>query len=359
MSEQQPIHEEKPAEKPAMKVTPGGAEPPRRGRGISLFAPIVLIAAGVLFLLDNLGVIGDLNWAAAAQYWPLALIFLGLNVLVSQVRRPLGTFLSALVALAAVAVFGFLLVAGSGNTMRALGLPAPSEVKAEPFAVPLDVESAEITLNLSNDAAQIAARDDDSLVSGTIWTRNGLNLERHYEGGRTEVTIGERGGGFTLFPLNWVQEGHPWEFFLSPALPLDLTIDGGNGPVSADLAALTLASLVIDSGNSTVTAALPGGEYDIRLDGGNGQLHVTLPAGGRREVRVDGGNGRIEIVLPAGAEARIEYDRGNGRVNVDGRFSRVAGGDDEGVYETAGYAAGNGVLMRVDGGNGGLVVGEQ
>ena len=347
MSEQQPIPEKEPAGKPAMKVTPGGAEPRRRGRGISLFAPIVLIAAGALFLLDNLGLIGDLNWGAAAQFWPLALIFLGLNVLVSQVRRPLGTFLSALVALAAVGVFGYLLVAGSRG--GALSVP---EMRQESIRVAPDAAaSAAVRLNLSNQGAQVAAGDGAALVSGTIWTRTGPDVERDDEGSRAVVAVGEQGGGFTFNPADWVQEGHAWELFLSPALPLDLTIDGGNGPVSADLAALTLASLVIDAGNSTVTAALPGGDYDIDLDGGNGQLTVTLPAGGR-EVGIDGGNGRIELLLPAGVAARIEYDRGNGRVQVDDRFTRVAGDDDEGAYETAGYAAGDGVRIVVDGGNG-------
>ena len=354
MSEQQPIHEEKPAEKPAMKVTPGGTEPPPRRRGISLFAPLVLIAAGVLFLLDNLGIIGDLNWAAAAQYWPLALIFLGLNVLASQVRRPLGTFLSLLVALAAVGVFGYLLIAGSpDDTLRSLGLPGAVEARQEAINVPPGAAtSAAVRLNLTNYATQVAANDGAALVSGSIWTRTGPDVERTDDGERAIVTVGERGGGLTFNPADWVQEGHAWELFLSPALPLDLTIDAGNAPVSADLTALTLAKLVIDAANSTVTAALPGGDYDVRLDGGNGRLHVTLPESGGREVDIDGGNGRIEIVLPAGAEARIEYDMGNGRINVDGRFTRVAGDDDKGVYETADYDPADGVLMRVDGGNG-------
>jgi hypothetical protein len=104
----------------------------RRGSR-SLFAPVVLIAAGVFFLLDNLGMVADLDWPAALRFWPLLLIFLGLNVLVTQLRPPLGSFLSLLVALAAVGVFGYLLLAGSPDSaMRTFGLPAPRGLRRNP-----------------------------------------------------------------------------------------------------------------------------------------------------------------------------------------------------------------------------------
>lgn len=345
MTEEKPVQENETKEK---------ARPERRRGSRTVLLPIVLIAAGVLFLLDNLGIIGDLNWAAALQYWPLALIFLGLNVLVVQARPPWGTFLSALVALMAVGVFGYLLIAGSpDHSLRALGLPMAHEVEDVPFAVPLDVESAEITLELSNYITEIAARDDNSLVSGTIRTRTGLNLERHDENGRAEVRIGERGGGFSPNPADWVQEGHTWEFFLNPAVPIDLTIDAGNGAVEAELGELTLSNLVIDAANSHVTARLPDGDYDVRLDGGNGSMDLRLPAAGRREVIVDGGNGSIGVVLPDGVAARVVYDTGNGSVGVDDRFTRVEGDDDEGVYQTDDYdTAADRVLFIVDTGNG-------
>ena len=92
------------------------AAKPRSSR--SLFSPIVLIAAGVFFLLDNLGVTGGLDWRTALAYWPLALIFIGVNVLVVQIRPPIGSLLSALVAVVAVAIFGFVLLRGSAAQDR-------------------------------------------------------------------------------------------------------------------------------------------------------------------------------------------------------------------------------------------------
>jgi hypothetical protein len=360
MSDEKPNPIEPVADRPTMKVVPG--EPERRRDSRSLFAPIVLIAGGVLFLLDNLGLIANLNWQAALQYWPVALIFLGLNVLVVQFRRPLGTILSLLVALAAVVVFGFLLVRGAPvDALRSFGIEAPAaaDLREESFNLtPGAAETAEVTIHLGNYPSHIEAGDGADLIAGTIWTRTALDMRPGSEGdSHITVEVGEEPGGLTLNFADWTSEARTWEFFLSPELPIDLTLDAGNAPLTADLAALALSNLVIDGGNSSTTAGLPDGDYDIRIDGGNGRLDVALPAGGGREVRVDGGNGGIDLVLPQGVEARVEYNRGNGGVHVDGRFERVAGDNDEGAYETAGYRAGQGVLLIVETGNGGVSVG--
>lgn len=350
------MSEDKPVEEKTIEEKAAGRRTSR-----SLFAPVALIAAGVFFLLDNLGLVAGLDWPAALRFWPVLLIFLGLNVLVTQLRPPLGSFLSLLVALAAVGVFGYLLLAGSPDSaMRTLGLPAPREAQEESFAQGLmGAESAEITLDLSNYPTHIAAGPGNDLISGTIWSRTGLRLEpESEEGGRhVMVTVGERSGGFSLDPTNWDDENRAWTFALNPSVPIDLTIDGGNSSATADLSDLTLTGLVIDAGNGQIEAALPDGDYDIGLDGGNGTLTVTLPEAGKRAIEIDGGNGSIKLIAPAGVPMRVEYDTGNGSVSVDDRFERVSGDEEEGVYETADYdAAAGGILMEIDSGNGGVSI---
>lgn len=355
MSEDKPIPD---TPEPSMKVAAPAPEKRRGSR--SAFAPIVLIAAGVFFLLDNLGVVSALNWEAAWRFWPLALIFLGLNVLVVQFPRPVGTILSALVALAAVAVFGWLLLSGPpSGFLRSLGVPAPRELQAEDFALtPGAAKTAAITLHMGNYPARVEAGSGADLVSGTIWTRTGLDMQPTSDAaGHFDVTIGEEPGGFSFNPGDWIDGAdHTWAFLLSPDLPIDLRLEAGNGSLSADLAGLALSNLVIEAANGSVTADLPAGAYDVRLNGGNGGIDLTLPDSGPREVRVDSGNGGVDLTLPDGVEARVEYDTGNGSVNVDGRFERVSGDNDEGVYETAGYEAGDGVLFVVETGNGSVEI---
>lgn len=347
MSEQEPIHEKVADEDVVVdKAAKGGREKhgSRSAPGSrSAFAPIVLIAAGVFFLLDNLGVVGGgLNWAAAWQFWPLGLIFLGVNVLVTQFPRPTGTFLSAVVGVAAVGVFGWLLLFGAPGSLRSFGLAAAPELRAEPFSVPTGAaERAAVTLHLSNMSSNITAGDGGDLIAGTIWTRTGLALESSADTDpHAVVTVGEQAGGFSLNPAAWSSDsGRPWAISLTPDLPLDLTFDGGNGAITADLTGLTLSALAVDSGNGAVT--------------------ITLPAGGGYEASIDSGNGAVTVALPAGVAARLEYDTGNGRVRVDDRFQRLSGDNDDGVYQTADYdTAAERVLLVIDTGNGAVTVNE-
>jgi hypothetical protein len=92
---------------------------PKNRRSHSLFGPIVLIAIGVFFLLVNLGIIQDysFNWTAVLQLWPLFLILIGVNIIVKQAPPPVGSLLSALVGLTALAIFGYVLLFSDDNPM--------------------------------------------------------------------------------------------------------------------------------------------------------------------------------------------------------------------------------------------------
>jgi hypothetical protein len=50
-------------------------------------APVVLIALGVIFLLDNLDL---LDFSRALKYWPVALIGLGAYMLYARMSPPSG-----------------------------------------------------------------------------------------------------------------------------------------------------------------------------------------------------------------------------------------------------------------------------
>lgn len=90
----------------------------RERRHTSLFGPIALIAIGLFFLLNRLNPISDLYWLDVLRLWPLLLVFLGLNVLALQAPRPYDSLFSGGIALAAVVVFGFVLLHGLGAAIR-------------------------------------------------------------------------------------------------------------------------------------------------------------------------------------------------------------------------------------------------
>lgn len=69
----------------------------------SIFWPLALIAAGVLWLLVSMGSIPSQNLWALTHLWPYLLIALGVGLILRGLWRPLGAAVSVLVVLGAVA----------------------------------------------------------------------------------------------------------------------------------------------------------------------------------------------------------------------------------------------------------------
>lgn len=343
-------------------LTTEPAVKPRRAR--SVFGAVVLVAAGFVFLFINQGLLPAPEWATGLRFWPLILVFLGLDVLVTQLRHPLGTLLSLAVSLAAVAVFGYLLFGGAQDArLQAFGTQrAAAALREETFAVGAEgVAQAKIILELSNYRAEVSPLPEGAsdLIAGTARLYGELRVEPRSDEETVTVRVSETGQPLRwLDPTTWNTGDAGWEIGLNRDVPIDLTLDVGNGSAAASLAALRLSRLQLDGGNGALNVRLPDGNYDIAIDGANGATALSLPSAGRQEVTVDGGNGSIRLGLPEGMEARVEFETGSGRVRVDERFRLISGDDDEGVYETAGYAAaGDRVLIVAETGNGTLSIG--
>lgn len=320
-----------------------------RRRRNSFFGPIVLIAIGVYFLLANLGYIpGSINWWAALQLWPLALILLGLNVIVRQAPGPLGGFLSALVGLAAVAVFGYVLFFSEDNALlNRFGIEPtlPTEVKTEPIEMSADgVETAVITLDLGMPATDVyALKDSGNLIEGQVSYLGDLVFDTNLSGSQATVRLDDNfsiSGLNFLNPANWGNFNMDrWQIGLNPDVATDLTVDVSAGTASLDLRDLTLTDLTLDGGAGSMEAWLPGGDYDAMLDVSAGSTKMTLPGYGRQEIEVDGGAGSLTLYLPPGVETRVEVNGGAGSFSLnEDRFRQISGDErDEGVWQTDGY----------------------
>ncbi len=99
-----------------------------RHRRPSLFFPIALITAGVVWLLVNSGTIAVENVYRLAPYWPVLLILAGLGLLLERLWWPL----SALMWLAAAAALVWFLV-----FPPAFLPPRPLRTAARPLYEPL------------------------------------------------------------------------------------------------------------------------------------------------------------------------------------------------------------------------------
>lgn len=334
----------------------------------SLFWPILLIGVGVYFLLRNTGVIEDSTfyWDLLWRLWPLMLIFAGVNVLVRQFPRPVGSFLSALVSLTAVLLFGGVLLFGPNLPLISqLETGEPADLKVEQVTFAGDgVTAADVQINFGLASASLFALEDSGqVIDGSVSYLGDLAFDARQSGEKATISLETRDGDgwFFVNPANWFnfEETEQWQIGLNPNVATDLRLNGGLGSLMLELGALDLSYFEVDGGAGSVTVSLPGGEYDGVIDVGAGSLKITLPADGRHTFDVDGGAGSMTFYLPPNMEARLELDSGAGGFHLeDGRFTQISGrDDDEGVWVTPGYGdAANRVNLRVDIGAGSVRV---
>jgi hypothetical protein len=331
----------------------------------SLFGAVVLIATGIYFLLYNLNQLPPVNWDAVWPLWPLLLIFLGLNVLVTQIRRPWGSLFSLLVALGAVAVFSLAAFSGeSQDLLRRAGMPPLPEpdVRLEEVAYPVDgVQAATISFDLDRFPASITALSDSSqLVAGQVAVSGNLAFETSVEEGQATISLDTTMPPTFLFSApDMVAETDRWQLGLSPDVPLDLAVDVSSGAAVLELSRLNLTDLSLDGGSGALVAVLPDGDYELDYDAASGASELTLPQQGTQRVAIDGASGALLLRVPRGRAVRLELDGGSGGVSLPpGLFERVSGREaGEGVWATPGYdQTAEQLLLQIDQGSGRLLV---
>lgn len=328
----------------------------------SLFGPIILIALGVGFLLANLGLLPAINWAIVARLWPLFLILWGVNLLARQAPRPWGALLSALVGLAAVAGFVYLIFFGA-SLPWVQNLSSPTQVVRQQtltFA-PEGVDSADIELHFDRFASELTPLDagDPNLIKGVVSYVGDLTFETEQSGSDARVDLSTHSQDWWfLNPANWTTftDRDKWRLELARDVTLDLTLVGGSGSLFVDLTGLTVEKLDVNGSSGSLSLTLAEGNYDSAIEGGSGSMNITLPARGRPDIKLQGGSGSVTLRLPTTTEARVVVERGSGSFSANGRLERVQEGDQE-IWETAGYAgATNRILLTLDGGSGSLTV---
>lgn len=305
----------------------------------SFFWPILLIGLGIYFLLNNLGLWPGLNWPALFSFWPLFLIFGGLNIIANQLPRPLNRLVSTGVALGALAVFGFLLLFGD-RVPGLLGVEALDRPTTETIAyVPEEnVSQARVDISFNSYGGTLTALEDNpNLIAGHVSHNGRLQFDTRLDGNTAVIDLDTHGG---LFSWSWFSEDTTWDLSLSPNIPLDLDLDLASGSTTLDLRGLQLQALSVDAASASTVLHLPAGEYQASYDASSGSTEIFLPDSGNVTLEIDGASGGIRIHLPDTMEAQvIVEDGGSGRLNPGDRLRKVRDGKDrdEGVWQTDGF----------------------
>jgi hypothetical protein len=343
----------------------------------SLFWPVILISAGLVLLLANLGIIGGQSIAAIAQVWPLFLIVIGLDLLFGRESPVVGLALGigAVVVVLLTALVGPALGLGAGAAIETRNYNA--ELGAtERVDVMIDAGSAPLTVRPQGDSPQ--------LVAAQIIDYSGVTFD--VMGGRTaQITVQEYTSPTTVFGL--IGDGaRSWDIGLHPDPAYAFDLDLGSGDTLLELSNMDqLESLILDGGSGALEVFLPPAEarYTVRGDMSGGRWGFNVPeatqldfeltdAGsggltmnvfGRADVSIrtgidsgaqtfniiapanvaltatDGGSGLLTINVPDNAAVRLEIlDDGSGSLSLPSWLVRVDGRDDEGTWQSDGFA---------------------
>ncbi len=278
----------------------------------SLFWPILLIGAGALWLLSNIGVLPDVNFRFLLRLWPIALIAMGLDVLFAR-RSPI---LGALIGLGAVALVIALVFFAPD-----LGIETSGDFKTLEFSEPLgSANEARVVLDLDRYPTTIdSAVGSNSLFEAELNTFTDVNFSASGESSKT-ITLDSVTG--TVFDFGWLDSfgrNTRWEISLSPDVPIELSIDIGSGSTTLELGDLDLTDLVIDGGSGSTDVSLPASSsaYDVNIDGGSGSFDVDIERGADIDATINVGSGSWDVNIGEDVYAEIDIDGGSGSISID------------------------------------------
>jgi hypothetical protein len=328
----------------------------------SLFWPVVLIAAGVIWLLYNAGIIGRENLVVLFRLWPLLLIGIGLDLLIGRQSQTVGT----LIGVGTVVLVIVLMVIGPS-----IGLTGPAlEVKLDQYSEPLeDAASATVQLDLSVARTIITPLTDSSdLFTAEVSHLGDLDFnvagetDKHISLSEDDASV-INGTSFLAGLIREDGENLYWNIGLNPNIPLQLDINSGIGEGSFDLSNLQLTGLSINGGLGQTSLQLPSVElpYDVDINNGAGELNVSIAEKAALNLHIKGGVGNVTIDVPDDASVRIEGSSGIGNVEVPSSFQRLNnesdGPGEDGIWESANFSeAARQIVITYEGGVGNLTI---
>ncbi len=252
-------------------------------RRISFLGPVLLIAIGIILLLNTLGILDWSVWWTLLRLWPILLIAAGLDLLLGR-RSIWGSLLAALLVLAVLAGALWLSLDGDlGGTglkteqiRQTLGGAAEAAVLVEPGVGILRLE---------------ALSESADLIQGTIHLAQGEEIAQDLttSGDRIRYELRTLRDSWMVSLGGWSGE-RTWELGLSPGASLDLATNLGVGETRLDLSGLDMSNLQVEVGV--------------------GRIEITLPDTGRFEARVESGVSQIVLRVPQGMQVRVVGDIG-------------------------------------------------
>jgi hypothetical protein len=252
---------------------------------------VLLVGLGVIFLLSNLGYLALSAWEVIVRFWPVFLVALGLDILIGR-RRPWAPIVGVLVGLLLVCGIVFLVTAAPGVTNQrseAVNFTLNDVTQANG-----SITMAVGRLDMSSGAATGALMDGD-LRLGVL----GAIHKTDPTGSPASFSLSADNSTYVSFGVN---DTDHWSLHLNPAVTYSLNTTMGVGEAVLNLADLSVSTLDI---NMAV-----------------GRSEIRLPIKGSVNGSIKSAVGETVIIVPHGALVRITVDTGLAGVNFPADYTR-------------------------------------
>lgn len=255
-----------------------------------LVTGILIVIIGAILLMNTTGYLPWSVWQAAAEYWPILIIGLGIQVAFSKWRIP-GVALAIIVILILSVLYPYSGLPGWPNRMffRRGPVSKPLEYSKQ-LEVPLDSEASVLEVSLVAPALEIEAKGDHTLGQDSEYAILGELSWDRYEP-FVEVLPLNKGSTIHAEIKSPVSEGKDagkqnWKMRFHPSLPTEMKVIGGAIDLNFDLASFYVEKLTISAGVA-----------DVELDFGL--------SGQKSTVVISGGVSNVELVVPESAGLRV------------------------------------------------------
>jgi hypothetical protein len=343
---------------------PGAPGPERRHhyRYRSLFWPVILIGAGVMWLLYGLDVISTSNLEVLGLVWPVFVIGIGVDLLVGHRSALAG----AIVGVVTVGIVIALMLVGPSA-----GWVSTGDLKTETFSTPVgEATEAQVEIGLSGHttllhALPAAVGTERPLLYASVTHRG--TIEFSAEGTTQKVVTLKSGNGWKWWEWIGSNSATPWDIGLDRGVPLSLIVRASSGSSTLDLTGLQVRKLEVHASSGDSQVILPGADPssayrpDIQLNSSSGRMDLQAPDGAILGMKVDmssgdtrvtlgkdsaadisfrGSSGQFVLTVRPGQALRIEVKNiSSGDVNLPDGLTRISGEGKEGVWQTPGYTS--------------------
>ena len=292
------------------------SETKRSRKSISL-GPVVLIVLGIIFLLNNFGILPWEIWQNIWKFWPILLILFGIEVLLGRNSAP--KTVSLLIVLIFILPIVLILNPLTGNPLatETLSLDKPLGT----------LTKSEFLLKLPSNNLKVEALDNSSdrvmktsVKYSKLLPKPEIVEERKFDEVKFTFTQPEK---YLPFSSNL---GNTIELKLSPLIPSNFFIRASTGIFNLNLEKLNIAQLEIESGASQI------------------DINYGKTASTRAFIKVTAA--QIRLKIPVELQAQIKLDSVVKEIKIDSkRFTK-----NENTYTTAAFdGAANKIRIEISG----------